>query len=46
MLLSQVREQMPKPLKTFIIYAREDAAFKNELLRQLTPFAQTGLLEK
>lgn len=37
---------MPKPLKTFIIYAREDAAFKNELLRQLTPFAQTGLLEK
>jgi formylglycine-generating enzyme required for sulfatase activity len=37
---------MPKPLKTFIIYAREDAGFKNELLRQLAPFAQTGLLEK
>lgn len=37
---------MPKPLKTFIIYAREDAAFKNELLRQLAPFAQMGLLEK
>ncbi|MFN0176642.1 MAG: SUMF1/EgtB/PvdO family nonheme iron enzyme [Saprospiraceae bacterium] len=37
---------MPKPLKTFIIYAREDAVFKNELLRQLAPFAQMGLLEK
>ena len=37
---------MPQPLKTFIIYAREDAAFKNELLRQLAPFAQMGLLEK
>ncbi len=37
---------MPKPLKTFIIYAREDAVFKNELLRQLAPFAQLGLLEK
>ncbi|MBK6996563.1 MAG: toll/interleukin-1 receptor domain-containing protein [Lewinellaceae bacterium] len=37
---------MPKPLKTFIIYAREDAVFKNELLRQLAPFAQNGLLEK
>jgi formylglycine-generating enzyme required for sulfatase activity len=38
--------KMPKPLKTFIIYAREDAGFKNELLRQLAPFAQMGLLEK
>lgn len=37
---------MSKPLKTFIIYAREDAVFKNELLRQLAPFAQTGLIEK
>ncbi|MBC7774089.1 MAG: SUMF1/EgtB/PvdO family nonheme iron enzyme [Phycisphaerae bacterium] len=37
---------MPKPLKTFIIYAREDTVFKNELLRQLAPFARMGLLEK
>ena len=37
---------MPQPLKTFIIYAREDAQFKNELLKQLAPFAQMGFLEK
>lgn len=33
------------PLKTFIIYARDDAAFKSALRRQLTPLEQLALLE-
>jgi formylglycine-generating enzyme required for sulfatase activity len=34
------------PLKTFIIYARADASFKDELLAHLRPFVKNGLLEK
>ncbi len=34
------------PLKTFIIYARADASFKDELLTHLRPFVKNGLLEK
>ncbi|MDX1910160.1 MAG: SUMF1/EgtB/PvdO family nonheme iron enzyme [Saprospiraceae bacterium] len=34
------------PLKTFIIYARADAPFKDELLTHLRPFVKNGLLEK
>lgn len=33
------------PLKTFIIYARDDAAFKSALRRHLTPLEQLALLE-
>ncbi|MFN8304513.1 MAG: SUMF1/EgtB/PvdO family nonheme iron enzyme [Saprospiraceae bacterium] len=33
------------PLKTFIIYARDDGHFKSALRRQLTPMEQLGLLE-
>lgn len=36
----------PAPLKTFIIYARADAQFKDELLIHLRPFVRKGLLEK
>ena len=34
------------PIKTFIIYARADAAFKDELLTHLHLFVQNGLIEK
>ncbi len=34
------------PLKTFIIYARADAAFKDELLNHLHLFVENGLIEK
>jgi len=34
------------PLKTFIIYARADAAFKDELLLHLYPFVENKLIEK
>lgn len=36
----------PTPLKTFIIYARADAQFKDELLKHLHPFVRNGLLER
>ena len=34
------------PLKTFIIYARADAVFKDELLNHLHMFVENGLIEK
>ncbi|MBL7828084.1 MAG: SUMF1/EgtB/PvdO family nonheme iron enzyme [Saprospiraceae bacterium] len=34
------------PLKTFIIYARADARYKDELLTHLRPFVKNELLEK
>jgi hypothetical protein len=34
------------PLKTFIIYARADAAFKDELLTHLHGFVENALIEK
>ena len=34
------------PLKTFIIYARADAAFKDELLLHLHLFVENGLIQK
>ncbi|HRF39104.1 MAG TPA: hypothetical protein PK198_09965, partial [Saprospiraceae bacterium] len=34
------------PLKTFIIYARADAAFKDELLNHLHLFVENRLIEK
>ena len=33
------------PLKTFIIYARADAPFKDELVSHLRPFVKNGLLQ-
>ncbi len=36
----------PAPLKTFIIYARADAQFKDELLTHLRPFVKSGLLQR
>jgi formylglycine-generating enzyme required for sulfatase activity len=40
------RTMTAAPLKTFIIYARADAAFKNELLLHLHPFVENGLIQK
>jgi len=37
---------MAAPLKTFIIYARADAAFKDELLTHLHGFVENALIEK
>jgi len=37
---------MAAPLKTFIIYARADASFKDELLSHLDPFVKNQLIER
>ena len=37
---------MPAPLKTFIIYARADAGFKDELVTHLHLFVEYGYVEK
>ena len=34
----------PTPLKTFIIYARSDEAYKQQLLLHLRPLRNSGLL--
>jgi formylglycine-generating enzyme required for sulfatase activity len=38
--------RMPAPLKTFIIYARADAGFKDELVTHLHLFVEYGYVEK
>jgi hypothetical protein len=35
---------LPAPLKTFIIYARDDKAYKDQLIRHLRPLVSSGYL--